>query len=289
MYDGPSEILDLVIYPSYAKGAATIFWVTTPMLRRARFFVYKKVDGGAEWELLNKKPIYGTQYTDTNFYTPNLKSVPEYRLLANLNGVEYESAPVAVHARTGKKAFGIASNIIRNKYYQARQDGIPVLYYPAISEGEYSDSVDPDTLQRENVSCATLEEAVSPAGEDYGTLFKGGYHRPFITFVRFLQAKLQKENILEEGVYDDATQVVELLPFPPARAGDLIVDVTTDRRWTLNTSIKSYMVKGAIPVGYMTSVTQLPHNHAAYKVPIPTNYHEKLIQLYNVESNLKND
>lgn len=268
---------DVIIYPSYSKKRAVVAWNVDPSYRDAEFYVYRKTDGGQKWELLNKEPVYGTTYTDTTFGSRNLTDVPWYRVTAflgkdDVRGVD--SDPVALYDRTGRKAFGVAFKILQLKYKQARTDGIPVLYYPAVSSGKMSDSLDPLTGQREKSDCSAGGEGdeADPDSLDYGRYYAGGYCPPFLTFVRLVGAKNIKSNILDEGTYQEETQHVEFLPFPPVRTGDLVVDVATDRRWTVNKSIRPQNVKGIIPVGWTANMTLLPKGHDAYKVPVPSNY-----------------
>lgn len=54
------------------------------------------------------------------------------------------------------------------------------------------------------------------------------------------------------------------------RSGDLVVDVSTDRRWLIDDSIKTYMLKGTIPVGYDAEMSLQQRTHECYSVPIPT-------------------
>ena len=270
-----SPFRDVAIFPSYSKGVAVVAWVVAPELKDAEFYVYRKQDGGAEWELLSEEPTYGTIFSDTNFKIPNKIDVPHYKVLALLGDEEWESPDVALFSHTDRRAFGIAQNIIRASYLQARQDGIPVLYYPAIRNGDISTSIDELTGQREKAACPNPEEAGDGEEDenDYNTYYKGGYHRPFLTFIRFLGAKVQKKNILDEGVFDESVQQAKFLAFPPVRTGDMVVDVATDRRWFVGQSIQSSLVKSVIPVGYAASLTLQAHNHPCYSVPIPKNYH----------------
>lgn len=274
--------LDITIYPSHARRVAIVAWTVIPELKNAEFYVYKKWDGGAEWELLNTTPATGTTYADTDFTFRTKEQVPHYKLLAiTADGKEYPSPDVALFSHVDRKAFGVAHNIIRAKYLQARQDGIPVLYYPAIKNGAMNAALDNVTGQRLEAVCPT-SNSVDPnddANNDYGTYYAGGYYRPFLTFVRFMGAKVQKQNILDEGIYDESTQITKFLAFPPVRTGDLIVDVATDRRWFVGDSIQAELVKGIIPVGYTATLALQAHNHPCYTVPIPDNYTTMLRRL----------
>lgn len=265
---------DVAIFPSHSRRTAVVAWIVAPFLKEAEFYVYKKWDGGAEWELLSEEPTYGTVFADTNFVIRNKVDVPQYKVLALLDGHEYVSPDAALYAHTERKAFGIAQNIIRATYLQARQDGIPVLYYPAIRNGKMSSSLNDITGQREQAACPSPEE--TPEGEedenDYGTYYAGGYYRPFLTFVRFIGQKIQRKNILDEGTFDESVQLTKFLAFPPVRTGDLVVDVTTDRRWLVGASIQANLVKSVIPVSYTGHLTLQSHNNPCYAVPIPTNY-----------------
>lgn len=273
---------DVVIYPSYSRKTAVVTWVVAPFLKDARFYIYKKYDGGAPYKLLNTKPVYGTTYADTSFEVPNKVDVPHYKILAILdNKEEYESPDVALFSYTDRRAFGIAQNIIRANYLQARQDGIPVLYYPAIRNGKMSSALDDITGQRESATCNETGTSGNQDEDkaDYGTFYEGGYFRPFLTFIRLMGAKLQKENILDEGIFEESVQQATFLSFPPVRTGDMVVDVATDRRWFVGTSIQAHLVKSIIPVSYTASLTLQSHNHPCYAVPIPENYQEMLYRL----------
>lgn len=273
--------LDVAIYPSHAKRVAIIAWTVIPALKDAEFYIYKKWDGGAEWELLNTVAAKGTTYADTDFTFRTKNQVPHYKILAILDGKEYVSPDVALFSHVNRKAFGVAHNIIRAKYLQARQDGVPVLYYPAIKNGAMNAALDDVTGQRLEAVC-TQNNSTDPeadADNDYGTYYEGGYYRPFLTFVRFMGAKIQRETRLDEGIYDESTQHTKFLAFPPVRTGDMVVDVATDRRWFVGESIQAELVKGIVPVGYTAELTLQAHNHPCYTVPIPSNYTEMLRRL----------
>jgi hypothetical protein len=69
-----------------------------------------------------------------------------------------------------------------------------------------------------------------------------------------------------------------MLPYPPVRSGDMIVDVVTDKRWIINDSIKPQEFKG-IPVSYTTTMSLQSRNEVCYGVPIPDNYYDMVKQL----------
>lgn len=278
-----NAFLDINILPTHFKGRAIVSWQVLPKLKDAAFFIYRKWDGGAEWELLNTEPARGTAYVDKTFRINNKIQVPAYKILAfDSDGNEYESPEVALYSNADRRAYGVAQNIIRALYLQARQDGIPVLYYPAIKNGEMSSSLDDLTGQRDKAVCldttADTEDG-EDASNDYGTYYENGYYRPFLTYVRLIGAKRVKENVLDEGLFNDAVQHAIFLAFPPVRSGDLVVDVATDRRWIVGDSIETQTVKSIIPVAYKTIITLQEHNDPCYAVPIPSNYSTLLKQL----------
>lgn len=266
-----TEFRNILIFPSYHKRTAIVAWVVDPKIKDAEFYVYRKIDGGAEWELLNDEPVFGTTFADTKFYIPNKVQQPVYKVLAILGNDEYVSPEVALFSRTGRKEFGLAHNIIRAKYLQARQDGIPILYYPLVKNGEKNATLDAVTGQRIQASC--------PDENDYGTYYAQGYYRPFLTYIRFLGERVQRTSILDTGITDSTEMNAELLAFPPVRTGDLIVDVATDRRWIVGDNIRTDNVKGIIPVSYTAQITLQAHNAPCYGVPIPTNYPEMISKL----------
>lgn len=260
---------DIAIFPSYGLKQAAVVWAVDPYLRDAEFYIYKQQDGGQEWELITETPIYGTRYIDTDFYSSNKTDIPAYRILAIKNNEEYDSDIIALYSKVERREFGVAQAIIRDKYRQFRQDGTLVLYYPVKVTGPISDNIEEETGQRQKATCPN---DASP-DSDFGTYYKGGYAQPFLTFISFNGAKLQRKTILDEGVYDDATQLVDFLPFPPVRSGDLIVDVEQDKRWIVNSSIKTHFIKNT-PIGYEANMTLQPHSHPCYHVPVPDNYGE---------------
>lgn len=278
-----SPFYDVNILPSHSKKTAIVSWRVAKFLRPAEFYIYRKWDGGAEFELLNETPAYGNTYADTTFKIQNKVDVPHYKILAILDGEEYESPDVAIFDHADRKAFGVAQNIICSNYLQARQDGIPVLYYPAIRNGKMSSALDDVTGQRNSVQCVTDEGATGDTevedANDYGTYYEGGYYRPFITFIRLIGARVQRENILDEGKFDETVQNAKFLAFPPVRTGDLVVDVATDRRWFVGTSITAHLIKSIIPVSYDAFITLQATSHPCYNVPVPSNYSYLLHQL----------
>lgn len=269
-----SPFINIDIFPSHAKRTAIVTWIVDSSIKDAEFYVYRKYDGGAEWELLNTSPVYGNTYADTDFVIKTKTQVPHYRLLAILNGKEYASPGVGVFDHVDRKAFGVAANIAKAKYLQARQDGIPVLYYPAVRNGKMTSTLDAITGQRTKAACTT-ENSIDPDDDDnndYETYYQAGYYRPFMTYIRLMGEKLQQETRLDEGTFDEAVQNTEFLAFPPVRSGDLVVDAKTDKRWIVGDSIRADMIKGIIPVGYSAVLTLQAHNQSCYTVPIPSNY-----------------
>lgn len=276
---------DIRIFPSHYKHTAIISWIVDPVIAGAKFYVYRKWDGGAEWELLNTTPVEGTySYTDKTFDIKNKIQVPAYKLLAIVgegteSEKEYESEEVGLFTPTERKAFGIAHNITRSLYLQARQDGIPVLHYPSIKNGPVSDSID-DVGQRTQAACINGEDTLGgDDSPDYGEYYAGGYYRPFLTYVRFVGSRLVRENILDVGLYDEAVQNAIFLAHPPVRPGDMIVDVATDRRWIVSNNVKAQLVKSVIPVAYDAVINLQSHNDPCYAVPIPDNYPEMIRRL----------
>lgn len=262
------------ILPSYNSRTAVIQWYTDPAIKDAEFYVYKKQDGGQQWQLLNDYPVYGNIFLDTNFYSTNKVDVPHYKILAILGQEEFESEQVAVFQHIRRVEFGIIKKIIMTKFLQAKHDGIPVLYYPAIKNGKVSTNIDPITEQRTYATCPND----SSENSDYGTYYEGGYCPPFLTFVRLKGAKLERTNLTDVGVWDESVQNIEILPYPPVRPGDMLVDVCTDRRWIVNDSVKPSEFKG-IPISYETSMSLQPRNSECYAVPIPDNYEQMLKQV----------
>lgn len=267
-----AKFRDIVVFPSYGRHASTVAWMVDPSIRDAEFYVYRSFDMNGDYELLNEEPVFGNIYTDTTFYTPNKLQIPVYRLLAIIDGKEYESPEVALYAKTGRKAYGVAHSIIRSKYLQARQDGLPVLYYPLVRNGKTNSAMDPDTGQRTKAVCSSPDR--EPGDDDYGTRYAGGYCRPYLTYVRLLGETAQKENILDVGVFDTSVMMAETLAFPFPRTDDMLVDVYTDRRWKIGDTIQTHMVKGVIPIGHTVKISLQSHNDPCYSVPVPDNYYD---------------
>lgn len=266
------------ILPSHSAKTSVVTWTTIPELADAEFRVYRRYDGGSKWVLLTEEPVYGTTYADTTFNISNKVQVPMYRILAVKDGKEYVSPDIALFSKYSRVDYGLAQNIIRLKYLQARHDGTAVLYYPLIRNGKMSSALDDVTGQRVKASCPGAKDDPSGTG-DYGTYYEGGFYRPFVTFVRFLGARLEKENVLDVGKFDATVQDAQFLCFPPVRTGDMIVDVATDNRWFVDSSINPELVRASIPVGFTARVALQDHNNPCYAVPLPDNYKEMLSRL----------
>lgn len=259
------------ILPSYHSKSAVVRWEVDPKLKDYEFYIYKKQDGGQQWKLLNEQPVYGEIFIDTDFYSTNKVDVPHYKLLAIKDDKEFASDQIAVFSHIRRREFGIIKKIIMTNYLQAKHDGIPVLYYPAIKNGIVSMNIDPVTGQRIAATCPDDDSETS----DFGTYYQGGYCPPFLTFIRLKGPNLQRQSLTEVGNWDESVQHVELLPYPPVRQGDMIIDVCTDRRWIINESIKPNEFK-SIPIGYTATMSLQSRNQECYSVPIPDDYPEML-------------
>lgn len=232
-------------------------------------------------ELITETPVKGRIYIDNNLFTTNKLHTPSYRILAIKDNKEYDSNEIALFSEYNRKDFGIAHRIIKEKFIKAKFDGIPVLYYPALSSGELSNNIDSETGQRMATVCDPNDES-----QDYGTKYAGGYSPPFITYVRLKGVKVDKQNILDIGTINEANQIMEFLAVPPVRTGDLIVDVPADRRWLVNASIKAQTLKN-IPLGFEAETSLQAHSHQCYKVPIPDNYYDMLKNMERIQDKYK--
>lgn len=272
------RFISVDIRPSFTNKVAIITWSVTPELFGNEFYVYKKNDGGAEFELLNETPVYTAAFVDNNFYIPNKYEVPVYKILAvnPVSKVETESADIALFSEYSRRDFGLAHKMIYMQYLQAKADGVPVLYYPAVRSGTLNPAIDPSTGMRIQTYC----------GDDYGTYYEKGYYRPLIIYIRFIGQKRVKTNMLDEGIFDTAVQQCEFPAHPPVRTADLIVDPATDRRWLVGGSIEMCAVRNVIPVSYTAAIEQQDHSHPCYNVPIPDNYYalRKAMQGYTSQT-----
>jgi len=254
------------VTPAHGTRNCLISWVIPVANAGDDVYVYFSPDGvKGSWTLLTKVPLTNTlTYMDTEFHVHNRTQVGYYRLLLDDGTKKHDSGKVPIYDILSRKEFGIVHKCMQNEWKDARgRNGVPMFHCVVKSKGEPAESVDPDT---------GVKRACDVASPSYGQDFVGGFWSPMLTWVRIQTIDIGNgaKDSLDAGIHDPGQINVRLFGFPKPARGHMFVDPVTDNRWVVDDkSVKSYMIRGAVPIAHSATLALLQRNDVRYKLAMP--------------------
>jgi hypothetical protein len=256
--------LDVVVSPSYGEDRAVVRWAVSPEIRHndSDFYVFRSEDGQTHWQLLNKAPVRGNQFVDTDFVVRDLLTTMHYRVLMVHHDSETDSPVVGVFDKLTRREFGIVRRIMQLEMLcmmQGRQ-GIEVQVRSPLTSGVTCRCVDPVTKQSSQASLCPY---------CYGTRFEGGFTSPVTTWIRAEDWNVNTRADDPSGKARTDVQVVRgrALTIPSLRTDDLVIHVPTDTRLAV-AEVKQEMFRGIVPVVSLPGFVLLPRQDIRYKLPV---------------------
>ena len=179
------------------------------------------------------------------------------------DGQTHESPIASAFDQMTRSEYGAAKQIIHYEYLRmSRGNGVRVLHYLPLVEGELNPDYDPETGQNVIATC--------PDDDSYGLKFKGGFGPPLQTWAEFLQINESLSiNNEDMGMTDSVIVRARLMAFPKPLRNHLIVHPTTDNRYVVGDEIKGSYFKGFVAVSYDVELTLLTRSDPRYRVPVP--------------------
>lgn len=154
--------------------------------------------------------------------------------------------------------FLYAKEIMRKELLQMRNlAGVPIQVWRKIQEGvDCTNCLDPVTREPMDPNCHVC----------FGTRYLTGYHGPYYTFGTFSTTKIHKQHAQDgSGVDDDRQHQIRMIARPHVIRDDLIVDTTSDRRYTVEV-IQEELELRRIPVIQVIGATELEQDSRLYAI-----------------------
>lgn len=125
------------------------------------------------------------------------------------------------------------------------------------------------TLSHEGLDQDTDQELNTRGSNRYGQKYEGGYEEPIYTKLLGLQARPDKVIPAQggEGETDKYIYKVRMIGEPNLRTNDIIVDLTNDFRYAVN-SINNYQFRGAHNVLLEANLMLLPRTDIIYELSV---------------------
>jgi len=259
-----SPFIDVTVQPSYGKQTVLVSWVVNRNFIDSKFYVFRSVNNGAgNWKALTQTAVSGASFLDKEFYVGNRLIQTYYKVVAVKDGKEYESPIVSAFDRLTKAEYGAAKQIINYEYLRmSRGNGVRVLHYLPLVEGEINPDYDEETGQKLVASC--------PDDGNYGLKFKGGFGPPLQTWAEFMTVNESLSIATgDQGMNDSVIVTARLMAFPKPLLHHMIVQPSTDNRYLVGNVIKGSYFKGFVAISYDVELTLLIRGDPRYNVPVP--------------------
>ena len=259
-----NPFISVTVQPSYGHHKTLIHWTVARGYSDSRFYVFRSTNnGGGNWKSVTSYPISGASCEDNEFYVGNRLLQTFYKVVLIKDSEEHHSPVISSFDRMTRSEYGAAKQIINYEYMRmSKGNGVRVLHYLPLVEGEINPDYDAETGQKLIATC--------PSDDSYGLKYKGGYGPPLQTWAEFLQiSESLSISANDQGMDDKVEVVARLLSFPKPLRNHLIIHPTTDNRYVVGDQIKGSYFKGFVAVSYDVTLTLLNRGDPRYRVPVP--------------------
>lgn len=260
-----NPFVNVHVQPSYARDRAVINWTVRPGYSGAEYYIFKSYNKGvAPWSLVNELPVYSNMLQDQNLF---VDGDPYYRVLMVWNGQEFDSPIVGTFDKLSKAQYGGVSRMMQLEYLRmSTGNGIQVLHYIPLIDGEYVEGVDPETQQMYSIPCK------DDYTENLGELYKGGFASPVYTWMEIEQFGIDSREESDDGtgVNNKLVHNGRLLAFPRPKPNHLFVHPPTDNRYVITKDVQGNFFRGVFPISFSANLQLLRKSDPRYKVELPS-------------------
>lgn len=255
---------DINLYPSHGDQRVIVTWGGGPQYGDHQVSVAASVTGTPDsWVVLPAVAEFGQRLMVITNWNPELHQF--FRFLVTKPGTtDMRSPVVGIYQDVTRREYGLAKTIIAREFEDMRRaNGIPAWFCAPIISGELASSVDPDT---------GMMVKATACDDGMGMRYAGGFYKPVITWVRLFgpaQTSDRKDDPDGDGQTSSEVQNIRMMPFPPPRAGVMLVCPKTDRRWVLGPDSKILRLREILPVIYESTATLLRPNDPRHKFEVP--------------------
>lgn len=267
-----SVFRNIRVYPNHGSRSAVLTWATAVNVSPGNVFVaYSDTGAPKTWELINAgAPVAYSLglYHDTSLHVNSGAVVGFYRLLLVNPEGDHFSESIGIYGDITPREYGMVRAIMHREFTELRAaNGYPVWHCITKTSGEKARNVDPDTDETRGLECAGTAQADS----SYGLPFLGGFHPPILTWIRAMTVDKGtiRDSENDTSPRETDTAAIRMLAFPKPSRGHMIVDPTTDRRYLVGDEIKTFMLRGVIPIAYEATMEFLATSDPRYRFEVP--------------------
>jgi hypothetical protein len=233
-------------------------------LQGALFYVFSSFTGRPPWSL--KTPLGTREYSfqDLDFTAGDQSLIPHYRVVATLDGKDFESPIIAAFDRLSRRQYGAVRAMLNLELKRMRLgNGLEVVQFIPLVDGVRNPAYSPTGQQ-------IGMDKPGMADPSYGMPFKGGFSPGLWTYIE-IGAKTMSEQDRQDGTgtSQDITGTARMLAFPQPARGHMLVHPPTDERWVVTDKILPYSFKGVAVIAYDVTISLLNNVDPRYNVPVP--------------------
>lgn len=256
-------MLQLYVLPNYYAGHTYTWDVAKEFSDPGPWsFVIQENETGKEeetdsWVTLNDTPLVDVfSFSDTFKVLHSKDFLTIYRVVMTTPNGTYYSRAVGPYNELPRKDFLIAREIMRKELLDMREyGGVPVGIWKVATKGDpCTDCVHPTTGVVLDPDCPICG----------GTGTKEGWHGPYDGFAKF-SPRSSNKTIDELTMSDPQIFQVRMLAYPFLIRNDLLVDLTSDRRYSIE-KVESAFEMRRIPIIYNLTVSEITPSDGRYRL-----------------------
>lgn len=263
----PDLFQHVTIQPAYGMDQCVVRWTLNADYTGHGVLLYRSLDGLTDWSLVNPQdePLFGVEFLDGDIGPFSMLDNLHYRLDAEdpetheiLEGPTVAAAPL-LFGQDGRTA----AQMINQELVRLRKGaGVPAYLIAPLRSGAPAGNT--------SLSGVTTVVPCPAADTAYGSLFAGGFERPYQTWVQLITTQ-QKQQDRPDGTGTVESVVVQarLPAFPSPRRGYLVVLPSLDQRYVVDGDIQPFLYRSLIPIAYQVTLKRLRPDDARYRLPVP--------------------
>lgn len=256
-------MLQLYVLPNYYAGhtytwdVAKEFTDPGPWTFQVQQNETGREESEDDWVTLNDLPLSNVfSYTDDYKVLHSKDFVTIYRVVMTTPNGVYKSTHVGPYNQLPRKDFLIAREVMRKELLDMREyGGVPIGIWKTDVFGEdCPECIHPTTGQQLDPDCPVC----------LGTGKKEGWHGPYQGFGKF-SPRSSNKTLDELTMHDPQIFQVRTLAYPFLISSDILVDLTSDRRYSIE-KVESAFEMRRIPIVYNLTVTELTPSDSLYRL-----------------------
>lgn len=246
----------VIVTPHWGTNTVVVQWTVPTDFFQGNFIVFRSRDGITSFEQIAAG--HGLDHVVDVVVPMDRISEFFYRITLQYKGKRYDSDVVSTYGEVPRVEFGMSHQIMKLEHLRMRRCHAIKIFRQKLSGEICTVCTDPDTEQRVGTSLCVL---------CFGTGILGGFE-PAVDSNMLIVTKspvVLRDAPDGTGTTDPNQETARMLPYPPLRKNDLVVQPKNDQRWLVQ-SLTPYYVNDNVPVVYDAILQVLRRNDVRYKV-----------------------